>query len=55
MSNAKAYLAMIERDGKGAFSKFLWSFVGGKPQKKHRKTLKDVPATSPKATPCRRR
>jgi DNA-3-methyladenine glycosylase I len=49
VSNAKAYLAMIERDGKGAFSKFLWSFVGGKPQKKHRKTLKDVPATSPES------
>jgi len=49
VSNAKIYLAMIERDGPGAFSKFLWSFVGGKPQKKHRKTLKDVPATSPES------
>jgi DNA-3-methyladenine glycosylase I len=46
VSNARTYLAMIERDGPGAFSKFLWSFVGGKPQKKLRKTLKDVPATS---------
>jgi len=27
----------------------LWSFVGGKPQKKLRKTLKDVPATSPES------
>ena len=49
VSNAKAYLAMTERDGKGAFSKFLWSFVGGKPQKKHRKSLKEVPATSPES------
>ena len=49
VSNAKAYLAMIERDGAGSFSKFLWSFVGGRPQKKHRKTLKDVPATSPES------
>jgi DNA-3-methyladenine glycosylase I len=49
VSNAKAYLAMIEREGPGAFSTFLWSFVGGKPQKMHRKTLKDVPATSPES------
>ena len=47
VSNAKAYLALVEREG--SFSKFLWSFVGGKPQKKHRKTLKDVPATSPES------
>ncbi|WP_457825236.1 DNA-3-methyladenine glycosylase I, partial [Staphylococcus aureus] len=37
VSNAKAYLAILERDGPGGFAKFLWSFVGGKPQKKHRK------------------
>jgi DNA-3-methyladenine glycosylase I len=49
VSNARAYLAMVERDGAGAFSKFLWGFVGGKPQRKHRKTLKDVPATSPES------
>jgi DNA-3-methyladenine glycosylase I len=49
VSNAKTYLAMIEQGGAGAFSKFLWSFVGGKPQKKLRKTLKDVPATSPES------
>jgi DNA-3-methyladenine glycosylase I len=46
VSNAKAYLAMIDRDGEGAFSKFLWSFVGGKPKKNHPKSLKDVPAQS---------
>jgi DNA-3-methyladenine glycosylase I len=46
VSNAQACLYMIKRDGEGSFSKFLWSFVGGMPQKKHRKTLKDVPATS---------
>ena len=49
VSNAKTYLAMIEQGGPGAFSKFLWSFVDGKPQKKLRKTLKDVPATSPES------
>ena len=49
VSNAKTYLAMIEQGGPGAFSKFLWSFVGGKRQRKLRKTLKDVPATSPES------
>jgi DNA-3-methyladenine glycosylase I len=49
VSNARAYLAMIERDGKGAFSKFLWSFVDGKPRKTRRRTLKDVPTTSPES------
>ena len=43
VSNAKAYLALVEREG--SFAKFLWSFVGGKPKKNHPKSLKDVPAT----------
>ena len=45
VSNAKAYLALVEREG--SFAKFLWSFVGGKPKKNHPETLKDVPAKSP--------
>ncbi len=49
VSNAKAYLVMIEQGGEGAFSKFLWGFVGGKPQKKLRRSLKEVPATSPES------
>ena len=44
VSNAQAYLALVEREG--SFSKFLWSFVGGKPLKQVRKALKDVPARS---------
>ena len=44
VSNAKAYLALVEREG--SFAKFLWSFVGGKPKKNHPKSLKDVPARS---------
>ena len=42
VSNAKAYLALVEREG--SFSKFLWSFVGGKPKKNRPKSLKDVPS-----------
>ncbi len=43
VSNAQAYLALKEREG--SFSKFLWSFVGGKPKKNRPKDLKGVPAT----------
>jgi DNA-3-methyladenine glycosylase I len=44
VSNAQAYLALVEREG--SFAKFLWSFVGGKPLKSPRRTLKDVPSKS---------
>ena len=49
VGNARAYLAIIERDGPRGFSKFLWSFVGGKPKKNRPKTLKDVPARTPES------
>ena len=47
VSNAKAYLALVEREG--SFAKFLWGFVGGKPKKNRPKSLKDVPSTSPES------
>ena len=47
VSNARAYVAIVEREG--SFAKFLWSFVGGKPKKNHPETLKDVPAKSPES------
>jgi len=47
VSNAQAYLAIVEREG--SFSRFLWSFVGGKSLKQPRTTLKDVPAKSPES------
>jgi DNA-3-methyladenine glycosylase I len=47
VSNAKAYLALVEREG--SFSKFLWSFVDGKPKKNQPKSLRDVPARSPES------
>ena len=47
VSNAKAYLALVEREG--SFSRFLWSFVGGKPKKNRRRSLKEVPNTSPES------
>jgi DNA-3-methyladenine glycosylase I len=42
VSNAKAYLALVEREG--SFAKFLWSFVGGKPRKNRPRNFKQVPA-----------
>ena len=42
IGNAKAFLAVVEREG--SFAKFLWSFVGSKPKKNRPKTLKDVPS-----------
>ena len=47
VSNAKAFLALVEREG--SFAKFLWSFVGGKPKKNRPKSLKDVPTKSPES------
>jgi DNA-3-methyladenine glycosylase I len=42
IGNAKAFLEVQREDG--SFDAFIWSFVGGKPMKNRRKTLKDVPA-----------
>ena len=47
ISNAKAFLALVEHEG--SFAKFLWSFVGGKPKKNRPKSLKDVPTKSPES------
>jgi DNA-3-methyladenine glycosylase I len=47
VSNARAFLALVEREG--SFAKFLWSFVGGKPKKNRPKSLKDVPTKSPES------
>ena len=47
MSNAQAYLALKEREV--SFSRFLWSFVGGKPKKNRPKDLKGVPARTPES------
>jgi DNA-3-methyladenine glycosylase I len=49
VGNARAYLALLERDGPGSFSKFVWSFVGGKPRRNHPASLKDVPARTPES------
>jgi len=44
---ANAQLFMKIQEEFGSFSKYIWNFVNGKPIKNNRKTMKDVPATSP--------
>ncbi|HJV18179.1 MAG TPA: DNA-3-methyladenine glycosylase I [Bacillales bacterium] len=44
ITNAKAFLKVI--DEFGSFSKYIWSFVNGKPIQNHFKELKDVPAST---------
>lgn len=44
ITNAQAFIKIQEEFG--TFSKYIWSFVGGKPIDNKPKTLKDVPATT---------
>src|SRR5581483_9602869 len=41
VQNAKAFLAVQKEFG--SFDKYLWQFVGGKPIRNHRKSLKEIP------------
>jgi DNA-3-methyladenine glycosylase I len=43
VQNAKIYLQLMKEE-KNGFSKFIWSFVDGKPIQNKWKSLKDVPA-----------
>ena len=45
--NAKLFLAVQKEFG--SFDRYIWSFVGGKPIKNKRKTMKDVPASTPES------
>lgn len=47
VNNARAFLA-IQREF-GSFDTYIWRFVGGKPIQNCRKTMKDIPATSPES------
>jgi len=47
VSNAKNFLAVQKEFG--SFDKYIWSFVGGKPLAKRRRTLRDIPAKSPES------
>ncbi len=45
ISNAQSFMSVQEEFG--SFSKYIWSFVDGKPIKNNPKTMKEVPATTP--------
>ena len=45
VSNAISFMKVQEEFG--SFSNYIWKFVDGKPIKNQRKTLKNVPATTP--------
>lgn len=44
IKNANAFLRYEEEHGKGSFSPFLWSFVGGKPIQNQWQAMSEVPA-----------
>ena len=45
--NARAFLAI--REEFGSFDAYCWRFVDGKPKLNHRKSIEDIPATSPES------
>ncbi|MBX3333860.1 MAG: DNA-3-methyladenine glycosylase I [Nitrospira sp.] len=47
VTNAQAFLAV--RNEFGTFDRYVWQFVGGKPKVNNRRTMSDVPATSPES------
>jgi DNA-3-methyladenine glycosylase I len=44
VSNAKAYLEVLEKDG--SFAKYIWSFTGGKPIVNRLRSLKEIPVST---------
>src|SRR5438094_598932 len=47
ITNARAFLAV--QDEFGTFDSYIWSFGGGQPRQNARKSLKDVPASTPES------
>jgi len=47
VTNARAFLELQREPG--GFSGFVWGFVGGKPLRNRRRTLADVPASTPES------
>jgi DNA-3-methyladenine glycosylase I len=47
VKNARAFLAVQKEFG--SFDAYVWRFVGGKPIRNPRRSMKDVPATTPES------
>lgn len=45
--NARAFLAV--REESGSFDRYLWGFVGGSPLQPRRRSLREIPATTPES------
>ena len=45
IQNAKMFLAV--QDEFGTFDEYIWSFVGGKPRQNNRRSLSEVPVSTP--------
>jgi len=46
IKGAQIWLSMREAEGEGAFSRYIWSFVDGKPIKNAFETMAEVPAST---------
>lgn len=47
VGNARAFLQVVKE--RGSFDAYAWGFVGGKPIVNRRKSMKEIPATSPES------
>lgn len=47
VANARAFLRLQEEFG--SFDRYVWGFVGGRPIVNRRRTMQDIPATSPES------
>ena len=47
VSNARAFIEV--RKELGSFDRYVWAFVGGKPIQSRRKTLRDLPSSTPES------
>jgi DNA-3-methyladenine glycosylase I len=47
IANSQAFLRVQEE--LGSFDRYIWQFVGGTPVRRLRRTLRDVPATTPES------
>jgi DNA-3-methyladenine glycosylase I len=47
VSNAQSFLAVQKEFG--SFDAYVWTFVGGQPKQNARKSMKDVPASTPES------
>jgi DNA-3-methyladenine glycosylase I len=45
--NARAFLRV--REEFGSFDRYAWAFVGGRPLRRRRRSLRDIPATTPES------